>query len=96
VEGAKCHGSSILSLDRDEIVAFTSGSQRCQIAIWQSQAESANLLDMCIALTDNKIVFAAKHEYSEIAFGSQPEAFSRFTRPYCESEDAILIAIGGG
>lgn len=46
--------SMILSLGRDEIVAFTSGSQRCHIASWQSQAESANDNDMRFARINNK------------------------------------------
>src|SRR5690348_15620047 len=41
VEWAKCH-SLVLALGRDEIVALTSGSQRCQFAIRHASKRRAN------------------------------------------------------
>lgn len=46
--------SLILSLGRDAIVAFTSGSQRYHIVSWQSQVESASNIDMRFTQANNK------------------------------------------
>src|SRR3546814_4212361 len=62
VKRAKCHGTGILSLDRDKVVAFTSGSQRCQIAIWCSTDGSTNTPHMCIAPMDHKIALIGQAE----------------------------------